>query len=196
MADNGKRCGFAPKPHKRPKPSVRFDMAVAEEFCTRLALGENLKAICRQKGMPSARNVFYWLNANGPDADQFKMLYVQAHAYRTSMMREDCLDIIDSANPETIDKAKARVAARHWDMARAEPKKYGAYQRIANDPVDPFIPAQLGPPTVEITNAEDEPEYRAYRDGQRDDGSPVAARQGAKVSAVAKAKGRARNNRD
>ena len=43
----------------RGRPSV-YSHAMAEEICNRLAVGESLKSVCQDDGMPDERTVRRW----------------------------------------------------------------------------------------------------------------------------------------
>ncbi len=124
----------APKKRKKGRPSLYTD-ALAAKICRRLAEGESLRAICVDKGMPSAETVRRWLLDN----EDFCAQYVRAREVQADRFAEEILEIADDASDdwavdkdgkktldhEHVQRSRLRVDTRKWLMARMAPKKYG-----------------------------------------------------------------------
>ncbi len=65
------------KPKKKGRPSL-YTEALAAKICQRLAEGETLRAICRDKAMPDKANVLRWLG------DKKKADFRDQHVVRRS----------------------------------------------------------------------------------------------------------------
>jgi hypothetical protein len=116
-----------------------FDAKVATVICERLAEGQSLRQICKDKDMPGLGAVFSWL-ARHPD---FASQYARAREEQADALADEITDIAD-ADPQTvpiydkdgklveikIDTAfeawrKTRIDARKWVASKLKPKKYG-----------------------------------------------------------------------
>ncbi len=124
------------KPKKKGRPSL-YTEALAAEICRRLAEGETLRAICRDKAMPDKATVLRWL-ADKKKAD-FRDQYTHAREMQADALFDEALEIADYASDdwavdkdgkktldhEHVQRSRLRVDTRKWLMARMAPKKYG-----------------------------------------------------------------------
>ena len=110
------------------RPTI-FSEELADTICERLALGESLRAICRDDGMPAMSAVFRWLAAN----QNFKEQYAHAREAQADALADDILDIADTAKEtnEAVRKAQLRIESRKWIAAKLKPKKYN--DRVINE---------------------------------------------------------------
>jgi hypothetical protein len=117
-----------------------YDQAIFDAICDRIADGESLRSVCRDKAMPSKANFFRWVAANKEAADQ----YARAMEVRSDVLFDELLDIADDGTNDWMDRANAdgqtgdkvlnaehvqrsrlRIDARKWALAKMQPKKYG-----------------------------------------------------------------------
>lgn len=108
------------KPVGRPS---KFSQTLADDICARIANGESLRNICRDKSMPDKTTVLRWVDDNNDFCDQ----YARACARREDSFFDDLIEIADSVTADAAEVAKARVQidARKWVLSRMNPKKYG-----------------------------------------------------------------------
>ena len=108
------------KPVGRPS---KFTKTLADDICERIANGESLRNICRDKSMPDKTTVLRWVDDNNDFCDQ----YARACARREDSFFDDLIEIADSVTADAAEVAKARVQidARKWVLSRMNPKKYG-----------------------------------------------------------------------
>ena len=108
------------KPVGRPP---KFTQTLADDICERIANGESLRNICRDKSMPDKTTVLRWVDDNNDFCDQ----YARACARREDSFFDDLIEIADSVTADAAEVAKARVQidARKWVLSRMNPKKYG-----------------------------------------------------------------------
>lgn len=120
----------------QPKPEPK---AKIPEILARMADGESLRSICRDKDMPNKANVFRWLAQD----EGFQKAYAAAMEQRADALFEEMFDIADDArndwmektsksgeafeafNREAVQRSALRVDVRKWALARMNPKKYG-----------------------------------------------------------------------
>ena len=69
------------------RPSI-YSAELAASICERIALGESLRAICRDEGMPGQTTVFEWLSQDAAFAEQ----YARARDYQGDTMFDRVLD--------------------------------------------------------------------------------------------------------
>jgi hypothetical protein len=130
------------KETKMGRPSI-YTEELAHEICVRLGLGESLRKICLDDGMPSLASVMSWLTKK-PD---FLEQYTRAREIQAETQFDELIDIVDQP-PElshiTNNKGelvevkfdssyvawmKLRVDTRKWTAARMAPKKYGEHKQ-------------------------------------------------------------------
>ena len=143
--------------------------AVFSGICERIALGEGLRGILRDDGMPSLSTVFRWLEANEARREQ----YARARERQAEFFSDEILEIADDGtndwmeretrsgdavtvfNHEHAQRSKLRVESRKWLMAKRAPKKYG--DKITTELVGKDGgPIETRSTVVDLTKATDE----------------------------------------
>ena len=116
-------------------PPRQLDPDVEDQLFARLAAGETLRRICRDRGMPS-REVVY---ANREAFPEFDKRYIAARMMGNDAIAEDILDITDAtparSSKGNIDNGyvawqRLRMDARlkllpHWDRRYADKMDLG-----------------------------------------------------------------------
>ena len=130
------------------RPGSTYTEAIADEICTRIAEGEPLRQICRDKRMPAWRTVYAWLDAH----EQFRTNFTRAREVGYDAIAEEALRIADTplegdeTETETEDDSgrvkkkvkrsdmlghrKLQVETRLKLLAKWSPKKYGDRQEV------------------------------------------------------------------
>lgn len=128
-----------------------FSQQLADDICARLAVGDSLREICRDEGMPEARSVFRWLAAN----ESFCQQYARAKQAGVEAMAEEIIDIADNGsndwmerndkdnagwiyNGEAARRSQIRIDARKWLLSKLAAKKYGDKLSVGGDPDSPL----------------------------------------------------------
>lgn len=130
-----------------------FTQEVADAICERLAMGEPLRAICRDEGMPAWRTVYDWMEAN----EAFAAAIARARSAGFDALAEQCLDIADDERHDwamtkkgvvtdevAIGRAKLRVDTRLKLLAKWDPKRYGDRIDLGNADGEAFKVADTG----------------------------------------------------
>ena len=107
---------------------------LATTLCERIALGESVRRICADEGMPCQSSVYKWLEEHEAFAEQ----YTRARARQAEFMLDEIIEIADDTtqdteygdagpkpNSEWIARSRLKVDARKWAMSKLAPKKYG-----------------------------------------------------------------------
>lgn len=155
-----------PIPPKRKRPGQNvggattiFTEELGTLICSRIAMGESLKAICREKDMPSAPTVIHWVMKDPVFREQYRL----AREIQAELMGDEILDISDDGtndwmekrnkdgevigwieNGEALRRSHLRVESRKWVAARLLPKKWG-------DKVSAEVTGADGQPLIQNT---------------------------------------------
>lgn len=127
------------------RPSA-FSKERAEAICRRLALGESLRSICRDKKMPADSTVRSWVV---DDIGGFAAQYARARDIGLDTLAEEIIEISDTPaiGKKTVSKAtgeeitegdmiehrRLQVDSRKWYLSKLAPKKYGDKQTIEHE---------------------------------------------------------------
>lgn len=110
----------------------------------KISLGESLRAILREKGAPSSKTFYRWLNEDEAKVKQ----YARATEERADAIFEEILEIADEPNADVfvdkvtgkikidgdvIQRSKLKVEARKWMLSKMNPKKYGTHKFVEQE---------------------------------------------------------------
>jgi hypothetical protein len=112
---------------------------IAAIICQRIALGESLRSICRDEGMPPAPTVCEWAISN---RQGFSEQYAQAREIGLDLMAMETIEIADTpqigekrkidadgkvevTTGDMIEHRRLRVDTRKWYLSKLAPKRYG-----------------------------------------------------------------------
>lgn len=126
-------------PKKQGRPTIKTD-ELLDTICKRIALGESMRSVCRDDGMPTMESIWEWLRNDSRFVEQ----YERAAAERTDAQQELLLEIGDdaiahaeSADPKAanavVNAYKLKSDALRWSMSKMKPKKYGDKVDITSD---------------------------------------------------------------
>lgn len=117
---------------------MAYSEEIASKVCERIALGEPLRQICRDEGMPSYGAIYDWLEVNTDFASRFARARVKGF----DAIADDAMTIADTPElgVETVKKPDGSVEVREGDMlghrklrietrlkllAKWDPRRYG-----------------------------------------------------------------------
>lgn len=128
---------------ERGRPSI-FTEELAARICERLALGETLRAICRDDDMPNEATARLW--AADPE-NPFSTQYARAREVGYHGWSDQIVEIADDKLGDPA-RDRLRIDSRKWIMSKALPKIYGDRQThevelSANDKLLSLIEAGL-----------------------------------------------------
>lgn len=103
--------------------------AASKEICRRVAGGENVDVITRDKDMPHRDTVYSWLREFPEFADE----YARAREARADARSDRIDDWVKKAVDGEIDHQVARLAidAEKWQAGKENPKRYG--DKVTNE---------------------------------------------------------------
>lgn len=114
---------------------IGFSSAVAAEICARLAAGETLRAICRDRSLPTETVVRGWVT----DRPRFAAAYERAREIGYAALADQLLEIADDSSADTyvddkgrarsvteaIQRSRLRIDTRKWLLAKVLPRLWG-----------------------------------------------------------------------
>jgi hypothetical protein len=116
-----------------------YTEAKAAEICARLAEGYSLTQICRAAPhLPSQTTVHNWVNQNH---EGFAERYARARDLGLDNMAEALLEIVDT--DANIPRARVRIDARKWYLARMAPRRYGDTVNLRHTGADGSGPVEF-----------------------------------------------------
>ena len=119
---------------------TKFTPELGEKICELVACGCLMKDAARHYGI-RPETVCRWALKH----EAFREAYEMARVQRTEIWAEECIEIADDAtgdyttdqhgarvfNPENVHRARLRIEARKWQMARLDPRLWGDHQQIS-----------------------------------------------------------------
>jgi hypothetical protein len=128
-----------------------YDYDKARSICVRIANGELLKNIIKDRGMPNHQTVYDWMVRH----PEFAELYTRAREEQADTFADEIVALADET-PELVpvldkdgnevglrmDSAyiqwqRNRVDARKWVAAKLKPRKYSERTMLAGDAENP-----------------------------------------------------------
>lgn len=100
-----------------------YTQATADEICSRIALGESLRSICRDDNAPEIRTVMRWLSANS----EFCQQYARAREEQADTLADEMLDVARESSLDQVSAADKRLLldTLKWRAGKLRPKVYG-----------------------------------------------------------------------
>ncbi|WP_152027386.1 hypothetical protein [Brucella pituitosa] len=126
IADRAEASAGQPVGVGRP---TKFTEQLSAYICAEISSGLSLRTICGKEGIPSQTTIFRWLSEH----KDFREQYARAREAQMEAMAEDILEIADFEDKEDVQRARLRIDARKWLMAKMAPKRYGDKLAIGGD---------------------------------------------------------------
>ena len=110
---------LATKQSKLGRPIKKPDPEICERLLEHVANGGTLRAFCRQKGMPSYRTLYRWLDK---DESLMSRFVYNSRFLGARAIAEECLEIIDTPPPMIGEGENARYdnTIVNWNAKRAD----------------------------------------------------------------------------
>lgn len=113
------------------RPSI-YSEELVDTICTRIAEGDSLNSICKEKGFPSISTVFDWLIKKPNFSDK----YAKAKEEQAEKYADEIVDIADKASSENVQVARLQIDTRKWVASKLKAKKYGDSTQIKHADAD------------------------------------------------------------
>ncbi len=118
-----------------------YTKELGDKICKRIASGESVRSIDKDKKMPSGATIYNWLLDE--NKREFFEQYARARSIQAEIMFEELLEIADDGsndwmtlerrdgteieleNKEVVNRSRLRVDTRKWYLSKVLPKKFG-----------------------------------------------------------------------
>lgn len=114
---------------------TNYTPEIAATICSRLAMGESLRSICKADDMPAESTVRNWVV---DDREGFAAQYTRARDTGLDCMADEVMEIADDKTDD-YQRSRLRFDARRWYLSKLAPKRYGdkVTQEHVGDPDRP-----------------------------------------------------------
>lgn len=108
--------------------SSLYSQEIADEICSRIALGESLRKICEDEHLPSYTTVMNWLKEHST----FLESYARAREDQADTIYAEIMEVEERLESGEIEPNTARVLGdlKRWRAARMKPRVYGDSRQI------------------------------------------------------------------
>ncbi len=109
-------------PQRPGRPST-YTSSMAEQICERIAEGEPLTRICKDRQMPAYRTVLGWRVAN----EEFQHMYARAREDAADTLADQIRELAGRVEKGKLEPNAGRVAidALKWIASKLKPRQYG-----------------------------------------------------------------------
>ena len=123
---------------------MKFNQEIFDKICDRLAEGESLRKICKDKDLPHARDVSKWLD----EMPEIRPQYARARDKQHDFWAQQIMEIADEdaerdadgrRDPAHVAQKRLQIDSRKWLLSKLAPKKYGDVTTIKGDGESPLV---------------------------------------------------------
>ncbi|QGH72678.1 MAG: putative hydrolase [Podoviridae sp. ctQNx1] len=120
---------------------VRYSPKLTDEICRRLALGEPIRWILREKTMPNWNTIRRWLDKY----PAFGEAYVRAMEHRADYIAHKMVELAQKCekDPRNANGYKVAASILQWQAAMGNPKKYSERMLMQHEDVTPKDPSSV-----------------------------------------------------
>ena len=111
---------------------TKYSILMAAKICSRLAEGQSLRTVCKEKGMPDKATVFVWLANHKEFNDQYakaKEESTDAHLEMMQDLGDDAIALSQAVGEKragaVVQAVRLKADNLKWIMSKLKPKKYG-----------------------------------------------------------------------
>jgi hypothetical protein len=114
---------------KKGAINTRYTKELVDKICSRIAGGESLNSICKEKDMPHLVTIFRWL----PKYPEFREKYESARRMMADAMFEQMITDIKEIKHGSIEPKAGRVVldGTKWVLGRLNCPKYGEKRHLS-----------------------------------------------------------------
>ncbi len=108
---------------QRPGRPSKYTSSMAEQICERIAEGEPLTRICKDRQVPAYRTVLGWRVAN----KEFQHMYTRARQDAADTLADEIRELAGRVERGELEPNAGRVAidALKWVASKLKPREYG-----------------------------------------------------------------------
>lgn len=112
--------------------STIYSDEIVKAICERVANGESVNAICKDKSMPSRTTVMEWQREN----ESFRTSIAHAREDQADYYFDKQIEIAESATIEDYQLRKFQADTFKWVAARMKPRVYGESTQLKHADAD------------------------------------------------------------
>lgn len=121
------------KPSRKVGTPPKYDEAIGDEICERLAMGQTLSSICNLEGMPNYSTVWRWECSN----EEFRNKSHLSRKIGTHAIADDCIRIADDPMLDAQEK-RVRIDTRIRLLGKWNARQYGDKIEIESTQAKPL----------------------------------------------------------
>ena len=135
------------------RPSI-YTPKLAYQICKRIAKGQSLRSICRNKSFPDASTIHLWL-LSGKHEGFFEQ-YAHARQQQVEAMADQIREVADNADSTSYNAARLQVDTMKWLMSKVAPRQYGERTQLAHTDADggPLVIRCEGMPSLPVLGSQ------------------------------------------
>jgi hypothetical protein len=100
---------------------ITWTTETTNQICELIESGKSINSFAGKKGMPSAPSIYRRMVKD----PEFAALIQTARAAQQEAEMDKCIQLADSATPETVHVIRLQIWARQWRASRLFPKRWG-----------------------------------------------------------------------
>lgn len=100
---------------------ITWTTETTSQICELIESGKSINSFAGKKGMPSAPSIYRRMVKD----PEFAALIQTARAAQQEAEMDKCIQLADSATPETVHVIRLQIWARQWRASRLFPKRWG-----------------------------------------------------------------------
>ncbi len=109
---------------------TKLTKELGETICSRIAEGDSVRKIVKDKDMPSSSSIFRWLLDE--NYKWFWEQYEKARNIQAELMFEELIEIADNEEKDVM-RDRLRLDTRKWYLSKVLPKKFGDKMDVTSD---------------------------------------------------------------
>lgn len=115
--------------------AIEWTPELIDSICTRIAQGESVAKISKDKSMPCESSIWVYAAKN----KEFQSAITRAMEIRTEREMEALVELADTADEKNANAVKLKVWTRMWLAGKRKPKKYGDKLALGGDEDNPVV---------------------------------------------------------
>jgi hypothetical protein len=126
-----------PRRSKTPTEALRSNVLAV---CARIAKGETLMRICKERGQPS-RDLFMDCVTGSAE---LATVYARARSSQADSLFEQIVQIAEHTTPEDANANRVKIDALKWVASKLAPRRYGDRLELEHSGEQPAIVVKIG----------------------------------------------------
>jgi hypothetical protein len=126
-----------PRRSKTPTEALRLKVLA---ICARIAKGETLTRICKEKGQPSRDTVMDCVTGDA----ELATVYARARSSQADALFEKIVQMAEDTKPEDANANRVKIDALKWVASKLAPRRYGDRLELEHSGEQPNVVVRIG----------------------------------------------------